>query len=271
MGADRLHFGRRVCNDDDLSKRERMSTVINAGRAAATTTSAAAFDPSTTLAFFDDFQSGGYFGSGEVNSDKQWASQVTGSPVLTAGGSTIPSDTNHPGVLEIKVAALNEGGGISTGCFGSTINRSFFTGGGILTFEALVKVNALSNGTDNASVFAGIGNEPAWSALANDLYIIYQSTTSANWYLSATASSVTTTTTSSIPVTAGWHKLKFVVNAAGTSVEFFIDGVSGGTVAANIPTIALPPFISFRKTLGTGAMYMGIDYIKIDKTFTSAR
>lgn len=33
----------------------------------------------------------------------------------------------------------------------------------------------------------------------------------------------------------GWYRLEFEVNADGTSVEFFIDGVSVGTITTNIP------------------------------------
>ncbi len=236
-----------------------------------TSTGSGGFDPSTTLQFYEEFTTGGYFGSGEISSENQWSSSATGSPSFTAAGATVPSDTNHPGVLQITVTALNEGGGLLGGIFGSTINRPFFTGGGVLTYESLVYVNAISNGTDNSNIYSGIGNEPAWNALSNVMYVAYNSATSANWIFLSTKASSTTTTTSSIPVTTGWHKLKFIVNAAGTSIEFFIDGVSGGTCATNIPVIALPAYTSFRKVLGTGAMYMGIDYIKIDKTFTTPR
>lgn len=243
---------------------------MNLGGSSGGSTSAP-FDPSTTLAFYEDFTSGGYFGTGVVSSENAWASSVLGTGALSAGGAGITSDTNHPGVMELKVSANNDGAGVVTGVFGSTVNKPFFTGGGVLTYETLIYISALSNGTDNANVAVGIGNEPSWSALANDLYFIYASSTSANWIMSCSKASSSTQTASSTAVAAGWTKLKFVVNAAGTSVEFFVNGASIGTVVSNIPVVALPAYTSYRKVLGTGAMYLGVDYIKIDKTFTSSR
>jgi hypothetical protein len=41
----------------------------------------------------------------------------------------------------------------------------------------------------------------------------------------------------STAVTAGsWVTLKYIVNAAGTSITFYVNGASVGTITTNIPT-----------------------------------
>lgn len=231
------------------------------------------YDPTFAFILFDDFVSGGYFGSGQIQCAENWASIVTGSPSFSANGGTITSSNAHPGVLQISIAALNEGGGFLTAVFGSATNSCIYVGGGVLTLECLVYINALSNGTDNGDFGFGIMDSPMWVASTNQISIQYKVGTSVNWLLLTEKASSLTTTTSSVAVTAGWHHLKMVVNAAGTSVEGFVDGVSLGTASTNIPltTTKLPIMASYRKVLGTGAMVVGIDYIKATNVFTSAR
>lgn len=232
--------------------------------------------PSTGIEFFkilEDFSTGGYLGSGQIISDHFWSSIQLGSPSFTTNGSVIPSESNHPGVLEVTVSSAGtDGGGITSGIFGAAGNNSFITGGGEMVIETLIKIPTLSNGTNNASVAFGLVDSPGWSAPGNGIYITYQSVTSLNWYFTSVKASSVTQVISSIPVTAGWHNLKFVVNAAGTSIEFFIDGVSAGTpITTDIPVVALPPMLTIRKTLGASAFYMGVDYISLSKSFTTPR
>ena len=52
----------------------------------------------------------------------------------------------------------------------------------------------------------------------------------------------TITTSNYVPAAGEWLRLKFVVNAAGTSVEFFVNGSTLGTITTNIPTAALYEF-----------------------------
>jgi hypothetical protein len=233
--------------------------------------SSASLDPSTNLTFFDDFLSAYYAGSGQIFSEHNWTSMQTGGPAFTPNGSTIPSTAAHPGVMEFTISTNADGAGISTGLYANYNNLAFVAGGGQTTLEALIYLNALSNGTNDGGINFGFMDAPGWSAPTNSMYIKYQSVTSLNWYCETYSAGAGTTVTSSIPVTTGWHKLKLIVNAAGTSVDSYVDGVLACTNSSNVPTTKLPPMLTYRKTAGNGAMYLGLDYIKIDKTFTVAR
>lgn len=72
-------------------------------------------------------------------------------------------------------------------------------------------------------------------------------------------------------VASTYYKLEFEVNAAGTSVEFFIDDVSAGTVAANIPAgTAFSLFMSIHimKLVGTANRAPYIDYYSLRQELT---
>lgn len=245
-----------------------MSTIIDPAHPPAATTSAAAFDPTTTMQFFDDFNTCWYAGSGQIISEYTWKTIQSGSPSFASGTST----KFNSGFLRITCTANGDIGSICLGQFNTTTTAPFVTGNGQLTFEALVNLGAISNGTDNNQINIGLADSPAGSAASNQMIFYYEIGGSANWQFLSTASSTTTTLVSSIAVTAGWHHLKFVVNAAGTSVAATVDGVSlGSAITTNIPTAALPPMLSLRRTAGTLARTLDIDYVKIDKTFTTPR
>ncbi len=240
---------------------------------AAAGSSAVAFDPTTTYSLFEDFDTGGYNGSGQIFGQYQWASLATGSPVFTAAGTVVKSSGIHPGVLEMKVAAVNEGAGITPGVFGGTTNKSYIVGSGIINMEALINVSSLAAG-DYHRVAAGIIDNPIYSAASNGLMIYGDASGSGFWTMQVTATSVSTTVISSTAVTAGWHHLKMIVDTAAASISFYVDGtqLAGSPISTNIPVgIILPTILSTRKIAGSSAIYMGIDYVWIQKTFSTAR
>lgn len=236
---------------------------------------AVAFDPSTTFSLFEDFSTGYYSGSGQINADHSWASIQSGSPGYQVNGTVIQSDANHPGVLEMSAASVGaaDGAGITTGLFANYSNLSLVIGGGQLTFESLIYIPTLSDSVNNAQLDIGLSDSPGWSAGNNKINIEYQiEHGTPNWFFFTQAGGVQTSVTGTIAVATGWQKLKIVVNAAGTSVSAFVGGTLIGTITTNIPVgVRLPVMIDIRKTLGTTIRYLGIDYIKIDKTFTVPR
>ncbi len=234
---------------------------------------AVAFDPTTTYSLFEDFSTGGYNvgGSGQIVSDNAWETVSTGTPVYSLQGATIPSTNAYIGVVEISTSTnAAYGGGITTGTFGGTLTQAFLGGNGQITFDALINVT-VSDGSDKAQINAGFRDAPGWNASSNGWHIQYQIEASNFWQLITTAGGVTTTVTSAVTMTTGWHHLKLIMNAAGTSVEGFVDGISLGTSSTNVPTLKVPVLFSIRKTLGTTPRLLGIDYIKIDKTFSTPR
>ncbi len=231
------------------------------------------FDPTTSTQLFEDFLTGyvASGGSGTVACNFGWATQTTGSPAYNLNGSNPGPSNNHPGVFEIKVTATADGGALISGTPGGPFIANFLTGGGTITAEFLVNIAQLGNGTDDALVQVGLADGTSFNGTNNNIIFLYANATSANWQIRTDKAGTATTTTTTTPVTAAWHHLKFVVNAAGTSVEFFVDNVSVGTIGTNIPVLKLLPTFGIKKNLGTGAMYLSCDYIKIDQTFTTPR
>jgi hypothetical protein len=71
-----------------------------------------------------------------------------------------------------------------------------------------------------------------------------------------------------------WYRLTVVVNAAGTSADFRINGVSTCTITTNIPTVSTKPTsfgVSMEKTIGTTNREIQLDYQEIQGQFGTAR
>jgi hypothetical protein len=76
-----------------------------------------------------------------------------------------------------------------------------------------------------------------------------------------------------VPV-GGWDTLRIEVNAAGTSVAFFVDGVQVATHTANIPTGTARAFGAgwlLIKSLGTTARTVDADYLLVEHDLTTPR
>jgi hypothetical protein len=101
------------------------------------------------------------------------------------------------------------------------------------------------------------------------------SAASANWQLVTTSNSVRTFTTSSTAVAIGAYvRLKIQINAAGTSVDFFVDGANIGTISTNIPTVSarVTGFGELLiKSIGTTAVTCDTDYMWANCIFTTPR
>jgi hypothetical protein len=95
---------------------------------------------------------------------------------------------------------------------------------------------------------------------------------SGNWQIKCTKSGVgTTTTNTSIAATTGYHSYTISINAAGTSVSFYIDGVLAGTIAtANVPSAAMSATVAFARS--SGALPLALfDLFYMTKDLTVSR
>lgn len=106
----------------------------------------------------------------------------------------------------------------------------------VLVFRA----NLPSWGSNTGKYQIGFGDTSvaADADQANGIYFEHDTDISANWRYCTAAGSVRTKQTSSVAVTAGIQNLKMVINSDWTSVGFFVDGVSLGTITTNIPSTA---------------------------------
>jgi hypothetical protein len=65
-----------------------------------------------------------------------------------------------------------------------------------------------------------------------------------------------------------------VANAAGTSITYYVDGVSVGSISTNIPSTsanASEPSFAIQKTAGSTSRTYKIDYFEYRNTLTTPR
>jgi hypothetical protein len=122
--------------------------------------------------------------------------------------------------------------------------KQFCFAGGAWVFESYVNVETLSDLTNRFRFVSGFGDAPTNASDGNAAIFTYDeggtqngTIASPNWQCVTSVSSVRTLTTTSTAVTAGaWTKLRIEVNAAGTSVTFYVNGTLVATHQTNIPT-----------------------------------
>lgn len=197
-----------------------------------------------------------------------------------AGNSSVnATDRNRPGILRLSTGTTATGrAAISTN--GSAIGFS----GGKWIWEEDINLTQLSDGTNRFQLLAGFFDTYTTVNQIDGAYFLYDeggvstgSTASANWQLvTVNNSGRTFTPTSAVVATGSYTRLKIEVNAAGTGVAFYVNGVQvgGGTITTNIPT-ASARVTGFGelliKSLGTTAVTCDIDYIWANCIFTTPR
>jgi len=154
-------------------------------------------------------------------------------------------------------------------------NATLLLGTGAAIFETRARFPTLSDDTEDYRFCAGFVDAQAADA-TDGVYFRYNDNVNAGeWEGVAVSNGVESTLDTNTLVSANtWYKLRVVVNAAGTSAEFFIDGSSVGTIATNIPTGAgretgYGPTI--RKTAGTTERTALLDYLYVSIVPTTAR
>ncbi len=124
---------------------------------------------------------------------------------------------------------------------GGNLNK-IRVGGKVILYETRVRLEDVNLGSQTQQSYTGFmnytsGSSPSTGDPAAGIFFKHNDDISANWQVVTRNSSTSTTTTTTIAVTADqWYKLRFVVNAAGNSVEFYIDDVLVATHTTNIPT-----------------------------------
>lgn len=189
---------------------------------------------------------------------------VSTTGITVAGASSASS----PGVIAIGT------GTSSTGYTNVVVTggKRLVVGGGIMNIRLRVRLPTLSDGTNTYSLAMGL-RDVVTGAATDQIDIAYtHSTNSGNWQLRTRASGTLTTVNGSAgPVANTWTVLEIVINAAGTSVELFADGVSMGTSSTNIPTASLAFVALIAKMAGTTARTLDIDLMQVKQTLTTAR
>jgi hypothetical protein len=204
-------------------------------------------DAVNNLSFIDKFKRG-------VQYFTDFDNTATLTPNFTqftggTGASVIRQVANIPNATTNQIGFCQyQTGTILTG-YATHINEGFVTsqfifGGGAWVFESYVNVETLSNVSERFRFISGFGNAATNGAESNGAFFTYdegatQNGTAAtpNWQTQTCVGSVRTlTTTTTAVVASAWTKLRIEVNAAATSVTFFINGTLVATHQTNIPT-----------------------------------
>ncbi|HUW16178.1 MAG TPA: hypothetical protein VMW94_03785 [Actinomycetes bacterium] len=187
--------------------------------------------------------------------------------ILAAGAAS----SGHPGILSLSTGTTTTGR-----CgLGGSAGGEIILGGYALSFAAVVKIPTLSDGTNTYTAAFGLGDGTAPHDATDAVRFVYGSAVNGGkWQLSTMASSSETVADSGVTVDTNWVLLQFTVNAAGNSVEFFIDGSSVGTMVDTIPTTANVTALQpggIRKSAGTTARTVLIDFYQYVFDPTAAR
>lgn len=198
-----------------------------------------------------------------------------------AGTSAQATDAvNHPGVARSSTGTTAGGRAPMVSSL-----SAIRLGGGELVFEALVNVATLSDATEGYSLLVGlidtIGNvnqQDACCFMYDERNASGSGGTAGNWQSQTANNNVRTYNggaSGSSAVTAGqWDRLKIVVNAAATQVDFYVNDTLRFSHTANIPTGAgreLGFGWHLLKSVGTTARTVDFDYVMVEQDFTTAR
>lgn len=227
----------------------------------------------------DDFCYAGSTSTG-ILSIGPWSFVVNGTTPATLTqnfGSNAAS--THPGVLTLGTGnstnnritmykSIAQIGSVTT-----DLTASIILGGGALTLQWFCKIPTLSTAGDRFTIRIGLG-DTAHTAQANGCYFEYvDNVNSGKWQIITAKASVLTTNNTTTTVDTGWHSYKIVVNAAASSVAFYIDGtqVANSPISTNIPTAAVTPLVIINKSAGTNERTLAIDLYTLNQVLTTAR
>jgi hypothetical protein len=211
---------------------------------------------------------GGSFGSSGGN----------GVGTLTMGADGV----EHPGNWTFHTA--NTSTGYAFYRFSSSLAIS--VGGGEWFYRAVVKIptsltyspsggssttvnQALPTTAENYFMFFGFSDSNGQSGLPIDGMGFYLDVNSTRWFARTHSNNATTPTnnaSTNVIVTVGtWYDLRFVVNAAGTSCSFWVNGTMTNTFTTGLPpnTRRFGALAHVVKSAGTAARGFQMDYISV--------
>ncbi len=213
-------------------------------------------------AWLDDFDAATASGSTNWNGNSSGGSASIGNPNGTISNG-------HPGIITLSTGSGTSGSGVIYKDVSSYFGYSLFD------FEMMVLIPVLSAGSDTFKIAVGPGNTYSSTDPYIGAWFSYTDTVnSGNWTIN-TGNGSTTSVDSTVAVVANtWYKLRLVANTAGTSVHFYINGTSVGTISLTIPTTQSVKFgfgMEIYKTAGTTPCLLYVDYCRLIETLNTPR
>jgi len=228
---------------------------VSAGLPDWSTVSSGGSQSSQTFTLFSECDPGRYGDQNAANGPSGFAFQP---------GGQAP-DSGHPGVLILTTGSSATATNFCGFFYGVTFTQ------GTYNLDILAKVPTLSTSAQRFNIYIGyMDNFPP----TDGCYFYYRdNVNSGRWQIKNTASSTTTTANTTTSVDTNWHKFSIRVNAAATSVSFFIDDVqvSNSPIANNIPSALLSCGCAIDKDVGTTERTHLMDFVQLDISLTSDR
>lgn len=205
--------------------------------------------------------------------------QSTSGGIISNSGTSIPNRTNQQGLVYYSTATASTNYANHV----NAIPTFLWFGGGVWNYETSININTLSDATNRYRWISGFGANTANVAEVDGVFFTYDeggtsngTNASPNWQCVTIAANVRTLTTTSTPVAAGtWTKLRIEINAAGTSVAFYVNGTLVATHTTNIPLASNNRFVIVKqgiaKTIGTTARLVYCDYLGYENILTTPR
>lgn len=230
--------------------------------------SAGSSDPRTGFSIVDDFMN-------DMKTSGPWpwtaASSGTGASSQTVG------EVGHPGVVVIDTGTTSAG--YTYAVYGSstpsTPHDQILVGGGQIQFDAVVKISATPDGTDQFWVRIGLGNliHLTTSPSAGIHFDCDSSTGVWKYVCRLDASNATTVDDAgSLAISAGtWTHLRIIVSADGSEVTFYVDGSLRATISTNIPSDGMTMIMRIQKVASTADRALAVDVMSVSQSFTTPR
>lgn len=226
------------------------------------------------VSFFTDFIT-------LIGLDGGQSSVVSGGSSTITTGSGIPNRTNQQGVIAFQTGTSSAFGYVTY--YGSSGSNQLWFGNGVWNFETLINISALSTLLERYRLIFGFGSVISNGQETDGVFFTYDeggtangTVASANWQCVTVANSVRTLTTTTTAVTAAaWNKLRIEVNAAGTSVTFYVNGTAIATHTTNIPLPSSSRYVHMKmqiaKQIGTTSRALYCDYVGYENILTTPR
>lgn len=218
------------------------------------------FDPATKAYFYEDFVSGQVNGLSGSSSLFDHYCQTSGD---TGAAFTRALTEDGWGILKLTTGALLNRIAYIQNLAGSANELGLRNMSGV-TYKVRVKPVTTTSSVEYYLGFNGDGNNVGRDG-------IYFTRTTGNWILNCSAAGVASTADTGVAPSADtWQTLSFVVNAAGTSVQAYINGtIAGSAITSHIPTVGVFSYAQIKTTdVGNVAKSMSLDYVYYKKDFT---
>lgn len=224
-------------------------------------------DPAVVFMLHDDFISG----TAAVNvGNLGWTTTVNGAGTLCSAVA-VAADNLHPGVVSCTTGTT--AAGRATEMLGS--GSSIALGNGVITVAGVLQLPTLSDGAQTYRIYFGLGDNSGAGDQTDGIYLTYSSTLNAgNWTGQTANNGVYTQLDLGVAATTAWTKIAFITNAAGTSVQFYVNGTAvGAPVTTNLPAGGrdFAPIFKIEKSVGTTARTMLVDYYRMVQVLTTTR